>query len=78
MTILAHEKANEIKVQGMSSGPTIIFDFIDKNCRRSEADNEGREPVSHPLAYHGQGLTALEPGQGMGASMRLSWRPIDA
>jgi hypothetical protein len=28
--------------------------------------------------YYGLGLTALEPGRGMSASMRLSWRPIDA
>ena len=37
------------------------------------------EPVSHPVdAHHGEGLTALAPGQGMSASMRLGWRPIDA
>ena len=36
------------------------------------------EPVSHPVdAHHGEGLTVLEPGQSMSASMRLDWRPID-
>ena len=36
------------------------------------------EPVSHPVdAHHGEGLTALDPGQGMSARMRLAWRPID-
>ena len=33
------------------------------------------EPVSHPVdAHHGEGLTALEPGESMTASMRLAWQ----
>ena len=33
------------------------------------------EPVSHPVdAHHGEGLTALEPGASMTASMRLAWQ----
>ena len=37
------------------------------------------EPVSHPVdAHHGEGLTALEPGQTMTACMRLEWQAIDA
>jgi hypothetical protein len=28
--VLAHEKANEIKIHGTSSGPTMTFDLIEK------------------------------------------------
>jgi aldose 1-epimerase len=37
------------------------------------------EPVSHPVdAHHGDGLTVLEPGETLSASMKLGWRSIGA
>jgi aldose 1-epimerase len=37
------------------------------------------EPVSHPVdAHHGEGLTALAPGESMSATMWLGWRPIES
>jgi aldose 1-epimerase len=36
------------------------------------------EPVSHPVdAHHGEGLTVLEHGQAMSATMRLDWTVTD-
>nr|WIE90243.1 aldose 1-epimerase [Mesorhizobium sp. WSM4875] len=40
----------------------------------SDADFFCFEPVSHPVdAHHGEGLTVLEDGQTMSATMRLDW-----
>ena len=36
------------------------------------------EPVSHPVdAHHGEGLTVLERGESMRATMRLEWRAME-
>lgn len=36
------------------------------------------EPVSHPVdAHHGEGLTVLDDGQAMSATMRLDWTVVE-